>query len=72
MNQPNLNRIDELFADTALIERTLQQAVREALLLHRQRGFPIAEWRNGQVVWVSPNEITLPPENVVPDAQRSG
>ena len=63
--------MDELFADTALIERTLQQAVREALLLHRQRGFPIAEWRNGQVVWVAPDDINVSPEHGLSGTQSN-
>jgi hypothetical protein len=53
-------RIDELFADSASIERVLGQAVQQALLRHRQAGFPISVWRDGKVVWIPPEEIPVP------------
>lgn len=49
--------LEELLADPTPIERALQQAVREALRKHRQAGNPIAEWRDGEIVWVPPDEI---------------
>ena len=45
--------------DVRLIEAALAQAVREALLRHKQAGNPIAEWREGRVVWVAPGEIPV-------------
>jgi hypothetical protein len=36
--------------------------VREALIRHKQAGNPIAAWRNGEVVWIQPKDIEIPPE----------
>jgi hypothetical protein len=43
--------------DLASILRALRQAVREALLDHKRAGNPVAEWRDGQVVWIEPQDI---------------
>jgi len=41
-------------------ERVLEAAalaVKEALSDHKRAGNPIAEWREGRVVWIPPEEI---------------
>lgn len=58
--------ISELLADGMAMERALQKAVRIALLEHKRAGNPICVWRDGQVVWIPPEEIPVddrPPEN---------
>ncbi len=62
MDRTANGKIDELFADSALMEKTLQRAVQEALLRHKRAGNPIAVWRDGQVVWIPPEEIPEPAE----------
>jgi len=37
---------------SAAILEVAQRAVAEALELHRSLGNPVAEWRDGRVVWV--------------------
>ena len=53
-------------ADRALNERVgniarnrhvMGVAIREALRQHKRAGSPVAVWRDGQVVWVPPEEI---------------
>jgi hypothetical protein len=56
------DRISQLFADGTEIDRALERGVREALWRHRQLGVPIVVWRDGQIVWVPPEEIVVPPE----------
>ena len=58
-NNGNGTRIARTLGDTALIERTLGKAVREALLRHKRAGNPVASWRNGKAVWIPPNEIDV-------------
>jgi hypothetical protein len=60
MHKAGMDRIDELFANSAFIERVLRQAVQQALLRHRQAGFPISEWRDGKIVWIPPEAIPVP------------
>jgi hypothetical protein len=55
-----MDRVDRIFAERTLIDRALQRAVREAILRHKKLGNPIATWRDGQVVWIPPEEIDVP------------
>ena len=43
-------------------EQRVQQAVRKAILAHKKAGNPIAEWRDGRVVWTPPEEIDIEEE----------
>ena len=51
--------LDEILADTSRIEAALRDAVRGALRDHKQAGNPIAVWREGQVVWLPPDQIPV-------------
>ena len=53
------SRIEELFCDDELIARALGEGVRAALLRHKRAGNPIAIWRDGKVVLLSPDEIPI-------------
>jgi hypothetical protein len=48
--------------DADLVERALARAFREAILRHKQPGNPICVWREGQVVWIAPEDIQIPDE----------
>ena len=39
--------------------RALQRAVRRALRQHKLAGNPVAIWRDGQVVWIPPEDIPV-------------
>lgn len=43
--------------DVPRILAAMRRAVRDALLEHKRLGNPIAVWREGRVVWLSPDEI---------------
>ena len=53
--------------DIPRILRAMQQAVREAIWQHKLAGNPVAVWRDGQVVWIQPEDI---PESFAPDRNR--
>ena len=55
----------ERVEDLPRIMKAIREAVREALLRHKQLGNPVAIWRDGRVVWLSPEEI--PTEIVDPE-----
>jgi hypothetical protein len=55
--------LSERLQDIKLVEQALRRAVREALLRHKQAGNPIAVWREGQVVWIAPEDISLDEED---------
>ena len=52
----------ERVKDADLVERALARAFREAILRHKQAGNPICAWREGQVVWIAPEDIQIPDE----------
>ena len=52
------DKITEAFADPEKITEALAQGVRDALLKHKQAGNPIVVWRDGQAVWIKPEDIT--------------
>ncbi|TNF52459.1 MAG: hypothetical protein EP309_09185 [Gammaproteobacteria bacterium] len=54
-----LRDLDAILKDTKRIEQALRQAEEEALRMHKRAGNPIAVWRDGQVVWLSPEEIPV-------------
>jgi hypothetical protein len=43
--------------DQAAIDRAHELAARDALLEHARMGRSVSEWRNGQIVTVTPEEI---------------
>ncbi len=47
----------ERVEDIPRILKAMKQAVREALLRHKQAGNPVAVWQNGRVVWIQPKDI---------------
>jgi hypothetical protein len=49
--------IRRIFAEGTAIDQALGRAVRDALRRHKRAGHPVAEWRDGRVVWVEPEEI---------------
>jgi hypothetical protein len=57
MNDGAPDSSEQVWPDVKLTEKAVREAVREAVLQHALRGFPVAEWRDGQVVWVPPEEI---------------
>jgi hypothetical protein len=51
--------IDEAFANPEKITQALAEGVREALKRHKQAGNPVVIWRDGKMVWLKPEEISL-------------
>lgn len=57
MSERNGADFDQLLADNDRINAALQRAGREAALTHARMGRSVPESRNGQVVWITPEEI---------------
>ena len=55
----------EEYADR--LEAVIQSAARDALILHKRMGNPIADWRDGRVVWIQPEDIEIPPDPLQPE-----
>ena len=64
MNEPNSAPIPDHLRRALLIEQAIDKAVRRALWQHKQLGNPICTWRDGKVVWITPEDIPVekPPD----------
>ena len=51
----------ERVLDVRITEKALSLAVSHALEQHKRAGNPVAEGRDGKVVWVAPEDIVVPP-----------
>jgi hypothetical protein len=49
--------ISELFNDERIVGEAMRRAVRRALARHKRLGQPVVVWRDGKVVWLSPEQI---------------
>ena len=49
--------IAEMIADSPLMTEAIRQGIREELLSHARAGNSVPSSENGQVVWLSPDEI---------------
>jgi hypothetical protein len=50
---------EERINDDAAVLEAMRNAVREALLMHKKLGYPIATWKDGHVVWIEPEDIPV-------------
>lgn len=55
--------IDEFFSNGSEIDKALQKAVKEALLQHKKAGNPVVSWKDGQIVWIQPEDIPVEDKN---------
>ena len=51
--------LKELFEDGRAIDEALKEAARDARRLHKALGNPMATWKDGQVVWIQPEDIVV-------------
>jgi len=59
--EPRFQQIN-LAEQAEAIELILQEGVRQALLIHKRLGNPIAIWKDGKVVIVPAEDIVISPE----------
>jgi hypothetical protein len=57
MSTTTSSRLAEAIARQPAMQRALDLANRDALLEHARMGRSVSEWRDGQIVWVTPAEI---------------
>ena len=53
--QKDLNRI--FVEDGHLIDQALKQGVRDAMIRHKKDGLPVVIYRDGQTIWVKPEDL---------------
>jgi hypothetical protein len=52
-------RIAQLDAHAWAIEIAMQEAVNEAILLHKRLGLPMVEWIDGKIVWTPADQLEI-------------
>lgn len=65
------NELAELLADIDRVEAAVNLAVRDALIVHKAFGNPVAAWRDGRVVLIPADQIQIPDEIKSPDSISS-
>lgn len=55
--------IEEMFRRGKDIDAALAEAVRKALLTHKREGNSVPVFRDGRVVWLTPDEIHVDANN---------
>ena len=55
--------ISALFQDGREMDRAMRRAVREALRHHKRMGNPVADWQDGKVVWIQPEDLVVPEDD---------
>ena len=51
-----------LITEAETVEAAIRASVRDALLMHKKLGNPVATWKDGQVVWIPADEIVVADE----------
>ncbi len=54
-------KIEEILRDERLLLNAVRDGAREAVIMHKRLGNPIADWRDGKVVIIQPEDIEIPP-----------
>jgi hypothetical protein len=62
-NDAARDHISAFFADREKVTEALARGVREALIQHKRAGKPIVVWKDGEIVWIPPEEIPIDDEN---------
>jgi hypothetical protein len=53
------DKIEEVIADRDRITQALAEGVKDALKLHKLAGNPVVVMKEGNMVWLRPDEITV-------------
>lgn len=63
MNKPDPKNFDELMKNSDKFMEEVNAALQNAMRVHKLLGYPMAAWRDGQVVWVPPEELPVKETN---------
>ena len=71
MDKERPRTIAEMIADSDLMTEAIRQGVREELLSHARAGNSVPVSENGQIVWLTPDEIYRRLGYAVPPGTRA-
>ena len=58
-SRDNADTLEAFHAQNRAIEAAMQDAVNEAVLLHKRLGLPMVEWIDGKIVWTPAEKLAL-------------
>ena len=61
MNRKQSAAVKSRVSEDQRIDDALNLAAQDAVEAHRKAGLPLAVWKDGQVVWIQPDEVETPP-----------
>jgi hypothetical protein len=59
MSAPDPTNFTDLMRDSDKFMGEVNNAVQNVLRVHKMLGYPVAVWRDGQVVWIPAEEIPI-------------
>lgn len=54
-------QILKIMSDPVTLRKAVQCGIYSALLKHKQAGNPVCEWKDNEVVWITPEHIPINP-----------
>jgi len=51
--------LQQMLADADAVDAAVRESVRDALVMHKRLGNPVASWENGKVVWIPADQIPV-------------
>jgi hypothetical protein len=54
-----MDKIDRAFAEKQPIHDALKRGIRQAMAVHKRLGHSVVVWRDGKVVWIPAEEISV-------------
>jgi hypothetical protein len=57
-----ITHVKDIFDDDDAMDRLAGKAIRDAMRRHKERGESIVTMRDGEIVWIPPEEIVIPEE----------
>ena len=55
----NEDKISQIMNDPEKVKNIIQSGINDALLKHKQAGNSVCELKNGEVVWIQPQDILI-------------
>ena len=53
------DNITKIIKDPDKVTKIIQSGIQDALLMHKQAGNQVCEWRNNKVVWIPAEKIII-------------
>jgi hypothetical protein len=70
-NEATKVNIPKILQSQDQVVQAIQTGIKAALLMHKQAGNPVCGWKDGKVVWISPENISVDIKNDSANTEQS-